>query len=154
MTPATKPQIQKIHVLLNQLGLTDSKKEVVWQISKGRTESTKDLSIQEAKALIQGLSEFSPIERMKSLVFSLAYQTGIIYGDTAEDKRINVAKLNLFLRERGTVKKELNEMDYTELVKVHSQFQGILRNQQKSSDKKAASTAVKYLLNEINIQVK
>ncbi|WP_312340623.1 hypothetical protein [Sphingobacterium sp.] len=154
MRPATKAQIQKIHVLLNQMGLASQKAEIVYQFSGGRTESTRSLSVEEARVLLRNLSEYDPSERLKSVIFSLGYQTGIIYGDTATDKQINAAKLNLFLKERGTVKKNLNDMTYGELVKVQNQFQGILKNKQKSSDNKEATTAVKHLLNELNITFK
>lgn len=154
MIYATKAQIQKIHVLLKQLGMIESKAEIMYQFSDGRTESTRGLSIDEAKRLIKNLAEFDPSERMKSLIFSLAYQADIIYGSTADDKRINVAKLNMFLKERGTVKKELNAMSYEELLKTQRQFEGIVRNQAKRKQNKEAGTAIKHLLAEINLQVK
>lgn len=154
MQTATKPQIAKIHVLLSNLGITEQKAQIVYDLSSGRTESTKELFIDEARRLITSLSEYDPKERQKSLVFSLAYQAGIIYGSSADDKKINAAKLNLFLKERGAVKKELNAMNYNELVKTHRQFEAIVKSTQKSTDNKAASKAVKYLLNEINMPVK
>lgn len=151
MNYASKPQIAKIHVLLTQLNLMDSKKQIVSEFSNGRTSSSKELSFQEAKQLISRLAEHSPTERMKSLVFSLAYQAGIIYGSSGEDKKINAAKLNLFLKERGAVKKELNAMTYPELIRVHRQFEAIVRNSAKSKDKKQAEKAVNQLLHELNI---
>lgn len=151
MKYASKPQIAKIHVLFGQLGLTESKRDIIVQFSNGRTESSKELYFEEAKSLIIRLSEHSPNERIKSLIFSLAYQAGIIYGSTGEDKKINAAKLNIFLRERGTVKKELNAMSYLELVKTHRQFEAIAKNSRASKDKKEAGNAVKMLLDELNI---
>lgn len=151
MTYATKPQISKIHVLLTKLGMIEDKKEIVKTVTAGRTESTKELLFNEARHLIKDLAEHSPDERMKSLIFSLAYQCGIIYGSTNEDKKINAAKLNLFLRERGAVKKELNAMSYHELRKTHSQFEAILRNTKKSRDNKQAQKVVGDLLQELNL---
>lgn len=151
---ATKPQISKIHVLLNNMGMADQKAEIVYNLSNGRTESTKELYMDEARRLISNLSEYSPLERQKSLIFSLAYQAGIIYGNTPDDKKINSAKLNLFLKERGAVKKELKEMNLSELIKVHRQFESMVKNTEKSKEKKAADGAVKHLLNELNIEVK
>lgn len=153
MKYASKPQIAKIHVLFGQLGLMESKKEIVSDFSNGRTESSKELSFDEAKLLIIRLAEHSPAERMKSLIFSLAYQSDIIYGNTGEDKKINAAKLNLFLKERGAVKKELNAMSYPELVKTHRQFEAIVKNTRKSKDRKQAGQAVSILLDELNIIV-
>lgn len=152
MQTATKPQIAKIHVLLNNLGITEQKAQIVYNLSNGRTESTKQLFIDEARRLITSLSEYDPKERQKSLVFSLAYQAGIIYGSSADDKKINAAKLNLFLKERGAVKKELNSMTYAELVKIHRQFEAILKSIKKSADNRLADKVVKDLLAELNLQ--
>ncbi len=151
MKTITKPQIAKIHVLLNNKGWLDQKKEIILDASDGRTASSKELTIEEARHLIIMLAEHDPAERLKSLVFSLAYQAGIIYGSSADDKKINAAKLNLFIMERGAVKKELNKMNYTDLVKVHRQFEAIVRSTQKSKNNKEANNVVANLLNELSI---
>lgn len=153
MKYATKPQVQKINILLGQLGLKEQKAEIVNNFTCGRTEHSSQMSIDEARTLLMRLAEYSPVERMKSLIFSLAYQSGIIYGNTPDDKKMNAAKLNLFLKERGAVKKELNQMDYAELVKVHRQFEGVARNTSKSRANKEAKTVVGDLLNELNLIV-
>jgi len=154
MQTATKPQIAKIHVLLSNLGITEHKAEIVYNLSNGRTDSTKGLYIDEARRLIKSLSEYDPKERHKSLIFSLAYQAGIIYGSTPADKKMNTAKLNMFIRERGAVKKELNDMSYPELVKIHRQFEAIVKSTVKANDNKQADRVVKHLLNEINLEVR
>lgn len=151
MKPISNPQLSKIHVLLSQLGLTDDKKQIISNFSNGRTESSRELSFDEAKRLIASLAEYSPNERMKSTIFSLAYQAGIIYGSSRDDKKINVAKLNLFLKERGTVKKELNQMTYPELIRTHRQFEAIVKNVNNSRDKKQADKLVFDLLSELDI---
>lgn len=151
MKKITPPQLQKIHILLNSLGLIQEKKSIVSHFSDGRTESTKGLTYDEAFKLIRSLSEYDPKERLKSLVFSLAYQAGVIYGSTPDDKKINAAKLNLFIKQRGAVKKELNSMNYTELVKIHRQFEAIVKSVKNSKDKKQADKAVSSLLNELNL---
>ena len=154
MQNATKPQIAKIHVLLSNLGITEQKIEIVYNLTNGRTQSTKDLTIDEARRLITSLAEYDPCERQKSLIFSLAYQAGIIYGSTTDDKKMNTAKLNMFLKERGAVKKELNAMNFSELVKTHRQFEAMVKNVKKTSDNKEAGKAVKNLLNEFNLVVR
>jgi hypothetical protein len=149
MQTATQPQIAKIHVLLNNLGIIDQKAEIVYNLTDGRTESSKQLTIDEARRLITNLAEYDPTERLKSLVFSLAYQAGIIYGSSKDDKKMNAAKLNLFLRERGAVKKDLNEMKYKELVSVHRQFEAIVKSVKKANDNKTADKQIKHLLTEL-----
>lgn len=119
--------------------------------TNGRTESSKGLSFEEARRLIKDLAEYDPRERMKSLIFSLAYRSGIIYGSTGEDKKINAAKLNLFIKQRGAVKKPLNDMNYAELIKTHRQFEAIAKSTQKTADNKEADAAVKHLLSELDL---
>lgn len=152
MKTISKPQISKIHVLLTQTGLIEDKKKIIIHFSNGRTDHVSNLYSQEAKSLISQLSEHSPQERLKSLIFSLAYQAGIIYGSSADDKKINAAKLNLFLRQRGTVKKDLNDLTYPELVKVHRQFEAIVKSTAKSAANKEANRIVHNLLEELNIK--
>jgi hypothetical protein len=154
MQKATQPQIAKLHVLLNNLGLIEQKAEIVYNLTSGRTQSTKELTIDEARRLITNLAQYDPNEKLKSLIFSLAYQADIIYCDTPEDKKMNAAKLNFFLKNKGTVKLELNEMNYKELVKTQRQFEAIARNVKKSQDDKQATAALNKLLNEMNLQVK
>lgn len=152
MQTVTKPQIAKIHVLLSNLGIADQKAEMIYNASKGRTESSKELTIDEARALITFLAQYDPREKQKGLIFSLAYKAGIIYGSTPDDKKMNAAKLSAFIKERGAVKKDLNAMNYDELIKVHRQFEAIVKSTQKSSGNKEADTAVKNLLNDLNLQ--
>lgn len=153
MKTISKPQLTKIHVLLAQAGLMADKKQIVANFSNNRTQSSRELSFDEAKRLITSLSEHSPMERIKSIIFSLAYKSGIIYGTGIDDKKINAAKLNLFLKERGTIKKELNQMNYTELVRTHRQFWAIARTANASMDKKQAEKLVISLLEELNLTV-
>jgi hypothetical protein len=67
---------------------------------------------------------------------------------------MNTAKLNMFLREKGAVKKELNQMTRNDLVKTHRQFEAIVKNVATAKDNKIASSAVSGLLSEFNITVK
>lgn len=147
MENITKEQLQKLHVMLNQMGLIDEKVNMVYSISNGRTTSSRDLTKKEGQLIIKHLSENDPNQRMRKKIFALAYEAGIIYDDSPEDKKINPAKLNMFLRERGAVKKELNAMNKTELVKVVSQFQQIAKHTSESK----ASKATKGMLEELNI---
>lgn len=152
MQRVTKPQIAKVNVLLTNLGLIDQKADIISSITEGRTQSTRELTIAEARLLIMNLAEYDPKERQKSLIFSLAYQAGIIYGNSPDDKKMNAAKLNLFLKERGAVKKELNNMSLGELVKTHRQFEAIVKHIRHSNQNKQADNAVRNLLDELEIK--
>lgn len=144
----TNKQLQKLHIMLKQLGLNDDKEHIVFDASGGRTKSSKELTINEARNLISELSEHDPDDRMRRKVYALAYDANIIYGDTPADKRMNTAKLNMFLLSHGSIKKDLNKMTHKELVKTVSQFEQIVKHKSES----AANKATKSLLNELNIE--
>ncbi len=61
------------------------------------------------------------------------------YGDTYEDKMMNIAVINKFCRERGTVKKNIKEMDLKELRKTKKQFEAMLQNNTKSAVNKTTN---------------
>jgi len=154
MKPITKPQIKKLQFLYRELGLTDSKKEMLLEYTNGRTDSTAKLTMDEARDLIQQLSAQDPAAKERKTIWHLAYLAGIIYGDTIEDLKMNEAKLNMFLRTKGTVKKDLPKMKLEELKKVHRQFEGIIRNNKKTKENKVAQEVTTRLLTELNIPVK
>lgn len=166
MKKISKAQIRKIHVLLSQIGMIEDKAGIMHQASNGRTSSTKELYMSEARKLIEQLTSlagtkskvnaianYKPIDRLRFAIVSLAYKAGIIYGTSEADKVMNVAKLNMFIRERGSVKKELFEMDYKETLKTHRQFEAVYKNMQAAKEKKQADTAINNMLNELDIVV-
>lgn len=117
----------------------------------GRTGSARELTATEAKDLIKKLSELSPVEKLKKAIWFLGRKAGIIYGDTKEDNLMNAAKIDAFLRERGTIKKPLQKMSYDELKLVHRQFEGMVINTTKTTDNKHAKNITDNLLSELNI---
>ena len=147
MKKITTEQLKKLHVLLHQLGLMDEKVEFIYKISNGRETSSKDITTDEARRLIEHLSKYDVGDKMRKKVFSLAYTAGIIYGDSPADKKMNAAKLDVFLQERGTVKKRLNELNKAELIKVINQFEQI----NKHMDERKANKITTTMLNELGI---
>lgn len=129
--PITTAQIKKIHTLLGQRGLLDEKRTLIHSFSNGRTDSTKELTIDEAGQMINYLmgtnGDTEKRKEMYRVIYGLAFSMDIIYGDTDDDYHMNVAKLNVFCRERGTVKKNLTEQSLTELNKTHRQFRAMLK---------------------------
>lgn len=127
--PITSAQIKKIHVLLNERGLMDEKRNFMHQVSNGRTQSTKELTANEARYLISYLlgekDQTKKIQAVFRAIYFLAFEMGIIYGETDEDYHMNIAKLNMFCRERGTVKKNLTEQNLIEMRKTHRQFEAM-----------------------------
>jgi hypothetical protein len=124
--PITPAQLKIIHTLLTKQGLTADKVNLVYGFSNGRTESSKELTLLEAKDFIQYLKDKDAGSALIKRIWHLGYVSGIIYGDSSEDKAINAAKLNLFVQQRGTVKKPLHSQSFTELKKTVKQFEAIV----------------------------
>jgi GTP-sensing pleiotropic transcriptional regulator CodY len=135
-TTATVPQIKKIHITLRQLDLTDFKEDYALTFSDNRTTHISELYVHEARQLIMMLcdtekSDFEKSKRIVSNIWKLASEIGMIYGATEEDFLINKAILNKFGRERTAVKKNISQMDYSELKQVQRQFESIARKKPK-----------------------
>ncbi len=146
MIPITQPQLKMIHTLLGKQGLTKDKPNLIYGFSNGRTESSKELYINEARDLIQYLKDQDESPTFIKRIWHLAYLAGIIYGNTPEDKAINAAKLNLFVKQRGTVKKSIHEQSTTELKRTVRQFEAIVK---RTDEKKYLQEYVKIVEKEI-----
>lgn len=129
--PITTAQIKKIHTLLNQQGLMDEKRTIIHSVSEGRTDSTKQLTANEARQMISWLLDADEENKKRQEVFKavygLAFKMDIIYGNTDEDYQMNIAKLNVFCRERGTVKKNFTSQNLAEMRRTHRQFEAMYK---------------------------
>ena len=143
----TKHQIKMIHTLLNNHRLMKYKREIIASYTDGRTESSREMTREEAQYMINRLAAEAPLQRMRRKVFALAREMGMIWGETKEDNRMNAAKINRFLKSRGAVKKPLNKLKYEELQQVVSQFQSMA----KKEGKRAFGRELKQVLTESGI---
>ena len=132
----TKGQWKRLHTLLNMRGLLESKREFIYQFTCGRTTSSREMTTEEAAALIRSLDVAESVRRMRKKVWAMAFEAGIIYGNTEADFRMNVAKLNQFLTTRGTVKKPLLKQSYHELIRTVSQMEKIAQHSEAQAHKK------------------
>jgi hypothetical protein len=139
MQPVTPLQIKKLQVLYNKIGFdVEQKKKTVTSFSQGRTDTTKELYKHEAIVLIKEIEAELlkiniPILKKIKKVFALCYEANFIYGYGDDDKRMNLAKINKFLRERGSVKKELFNQDEAELTKTINQFKQMFSHNQQAA---------------------
>lgn len=151
-TQITPAQIRKIQTLFTRLGFgRDDKKEIILRLTRNRASSTKDITKTEAMYLIdylEGNDEPKKVYKEKCLaevksIYRLSYEIGMCYGETYEDKMMNIAVINKFCRERGTVKKNIKEMDLKELRKTKKQFEAMLQNNINSAVNKATNKILK-----------
>lgn len=127
MKPITAAQLKMLHVLLNQLDLMERKADFVYSFSHGRTESSRELTLTEAKEFIEYLKRSEETQRLINSIWHLAYEMNIISGSGSEQNWMNAAKLDMFCKNRGTMKKNLREQSYTELKKTHRQFEAMYK---------------------------
>lgn len=125
MKMITTPQLKKIHTLLGQLGLMDSKQEIVHSFTEGRTESSREMTLQEAKYLIDWLENSQERTKVIRHIWHLAYEMGIIVPGDLDEKAMNIAKLDSFCKERGTVKKAISAQSLKEVKRTVKQFEAM-----------------------------
>lgn len=151
-TQITPAQIRKIQTLFTRFGFgREDKKGIILRLTRNRASSTKDITKTEAMYLIdylEGNDEVKKAYKKKCLaevksIYRLSYEIGMCYGETYEDKMMNIAVINKFCRERGTVKKNIKEMDLKELKKTKKQFEAMLQNNINSAVNKVTNKILK-----------
>ncbi len=140
----TTKQSAAIWSLVKRLGINDdTRKDLIAQVSAGRTESSSQLSEEEAKQLIAHLNRLSnnaaaPTPALNALEESKRKMRGKIihylllmgYGKPGVESRTmpNWDKINPFIMNIGAnnpKKKSLNKLDYEELCKVTTQVEAM-----------------------------
>ncbi|WP_192821205.1 phage protein GemA/Gp16 family protein [Rufibacter sp. LB8] len=156
-------QNRRLHFLLNELGLMDYKAELVEQYSATKATSAKELTPQEAKALIEHLErskgrqanrpqiQRTPAEKMRRKIFAICYTIGWIEGESPADRAMNRAKIDSFCARNSYLRKPLNDYTLDELPKLVSQFEQIQRHVEKSKLSKEAGQAVRAVLAELGL---
>ena len=132
----TPGQMRHLNALLTQLGMQEEKPALVREYTSGRATSSKELTMAEAKSLIQHLEKVAgppavsaAVDRseranqMRRRILSVCHQLRWEKPGTTE---VDMARVNAFCRTRGYLKKELNEYTYQELPKLVSQFDQLL----------------------------
>ena len=143
---ATKRQTMLIHNLLAGKALLDCKKEIISHFSNGRTETSKELTMQEASKLINSYTtktetetpkpkvydslneskkiQFEARKRMRNKLLSMAYRLGWATGgdwDTA-----NMALEGFAQSKKGKFGKPLDEHSNDELRQLVSQIEHLV----------------------------
>lgn len=124
----TYNQNKILHALLNKTGLTEFKRELVYSYSNNRTESSKELLIDEATALINYLKKQNPetvqAEKMRRKIIAMAHK---MRWETEEGK-VNMKSVNNWCINKSYLKKPLMEYSLQELPKLVSQFENVYKS--------------------------
>lgn len=134
MRMVTSAQLKKIHVLLGELKLMDKKPEIVTGFTSGRTDSSRQMTLPEAKSLIEWLLGSQERTTLLRRIWHLAYEMEIIIAGDHNEKAINVAKLDTFCKQRGTVKKALSAQSLKEIKRTARQFEAMYAKHEQRKD--------------------
>ena len=100
--------------------LMPQKAAMVNGISCGRVESTRDLTNDEADALINHLKALEPGHKMRRKIIRLAHE---MHWHLPGTKKINMERINGWCQQFGYLHKALNEYTNDELPKLVTQFE-------------------------------
>jgi hypothetical protein len=137
MREISKEQIWKFHAILRQHNLSDDKRSIIKEISGGRTESTTELTWDEANdwiAKMNGITKRSelpdPRQKMINKVIAMAREMGVIKRQPVVSnggmKTVSdYTDFNKWMREKSYLKKSLNSYSYEELPTLVTQYKNI-----------------------------
>lgn len=117
--------IKKLHAMYHQHGLNeDTYRNMITGLTGGRTNSTKDLTIEEAKKLMDYISgkdesQGYSLKRQRSAVLARLTTLGI---DTTDWNRVNA-----FLGDSRIAGKPFYKLTYDELINLIAKLESIIK---------------------------
>lgn len=138
-----KAKYARLNYLLKELGKRpDEKIEMVINVTEGRAQSSKDLTDKEFVILINKLQtelgageqpKWLQANKMRKKILSMCHELGLHqYGTT----KIDMTSVDKLCREHTYLKKGLNAYSLSELPKLVSQFEVILKKYYNQPDVK------------------
>lgn len=129
---ANADQIKRLHTLLTNTGKMEYKREMIRDVTAGRTDSSRDLTPTEAQLLINHLQSIDPkstaMDKMRKKIIHYAREMG--WEKKEQGKRVaDMDSINSWCSKYGFGKKPLNDYAHDELTKLVTQFeQGPYKN--------------------------
>ncbi|HBV14945.1 hypothetical protein [Chryseobacterium carnipullorum] len=132
---------KKLYSTYKKKGLTENRREIVYNFTNGRTDNSSDLNTNEIVQLISSLTENSSSENLKyqissrtvNKLFSLCYTYGWKkYDEQKKKDTVDIERLNAWLFKYGKYHKALNDHSPYELGIVTAQFEKIVNQLLKS----------------------
>lgn len=141
--PITPQQLKALHAAFRAHGMdADARHSCIYEFTSGRTESSKELTINEARLLLSRLNEEDEqmrkmlLEEARTLCRSIYYlSTQISFlnkdfpTDTQEDFEMNKAKIDVWARKYSRFHKNIRQMNVEELRQVKKQLEAIARKE-------------------------
>lgn len=142
-------QMKALHATFHRIGMdADARHDCISAFTDGRTQSSKELSFDEARRLLASLNEDQveiarkEAKKLVKAIFGLSFQISFLNkgfaNDTQEEFEMNKAKLNMFARRKSASHKNVTEMYLSELKAFKKQLEAIAHNENnKSKNKKS-----------------
>lgn len=141
--PITPGQMKALHITFHNLGMDDdARHSCIYSFTSGRTSSSKELTMDEARLLISRLKGEDEqmrkmlLEEARALLRSIYYlSTQISFlnkdfpTDTQEDFEMNKAKIDVWARKYSRFHKNIRQMNVEELRQVKKQLEAIARKE-------------------------
>ncbi len=133
----TQSQNKRLYGLFGRLGIDeDTKRAMVSAITRGRTEHTSELTVEEANELISALTDelrrakkqqYEESNRLRRKVFQYFYELGWIDVEMSNTQKRNIIA-NWIIQRTKTGKNDINQLTTDELNTVIRQLKAIKRN--------------------------
>lgn len=142
-TLITPQQLKALHAAFRANGMDDDARHgCIYSFTSGRTSSSKELTMDEARLLISRLKGEDEqmrkmlLEEARALLRSIYYlSTQISFlnkdfpTDTQEDFEMNKAKIDVWARKYSRFHKNIRQMNVEELRQVKKQLEAIARKE-------------------------
>lgn len=145
----TAQQLKALHATFRRIGMDDDARHgCIFEFTAGRTQSSKDLTMHEARQLLERLNPmddkakemqrtearntFRDIYRLSFLIPQL--NQGFT-SDSKEEYQMNVAKLNVWARKYTKARKDVTRMELWELQETKKQLEAFMRREERKNKK-------------------
>lgn len=127
--PINNNQLSCIHALISKLRLKERKEEMVLGFTSGRSGSSKDLTSEEANAMIRHLKQLDPeevkAEKMRRKIISMAHEMG---WKVAGNTRADMQRIDAWCVKFGYKHKKLNQYLPNEMPALVTQFEAVYKS--------------------------
>ncbi|WP_303208653.1 hypothetical protein [Bacteroides oleiciplenus] len=145
----TPQQLKALHATFRTLRMdTDARHGCIYSFTAGRTQSSKELTMEEARQLLEKLNPMDDKaremqQREAQMVFRDIYRLSFLIpqlneGFTSaneEEYRMNVAKLNVWARKYTKARKDVTRMALWELQETKKQLEAFMRREERKTKK-------------------
>lgn len=129
-------QMKALQTTFRRIGMDDdARHDCIYAFTDGRTQSSKELSFDEARRLLASLNEdqaekaCKEVKELVKAIFGLSFQISFLNkgytNDTQEEFQMNIAKLNVFARSKSASHKNVSKMYLSELRAFKKQLEAV-----------------------------